>query len=126
VAANPLDASEQDIHEFIMAGFSAASVETLCSLGAFSPLARHQIISPNVLSTRLARGQRLSVSDRLFRLVQVMAMAEMLFGDGKKPSAGSANPRCVFRVPPIALLATSQGTRMVEEMLINVAEGLAF
>ena len=37
----PLDASEQDIHEFIMAGFSAASVETVCNLGAFSPVARH-------------------------------------------------------------------------------------
>lgn len=85
-----------------MAGFSAASVETLCSLGAFSPLARHQIISPNVLSTRLARGQRLSVSesDRLFRLVQVMAMAEMLFGDGQKAQRWLSKPKVRFSGAP--------------------------
>ncbi len=36
----PLDAPELDIHELITAGFSATSVEALCSLGALSPIAR--------------------------------------------------------------------------------------
>ncbi|APC18318.1 hypothetical protein BLL42_22290 [Pseudomonas frederiksbergensis] len=42
---SPRDASEQDIHEFITAGFSDASVETRCNLGA----PNHQIISLTIL-----------------------------------------------------------------------------
>lgn len=125
----PLDASELDIHELIIAGFSAASVEALCNLGALSPIARHQIISSTVLSTRLARGQRLSVSenDRLLRLAHVMAIAEVIFGDGQKAQRWLSKPKARFSGEnPITLLATSQGTRLVEELLIQVAEGLAF
>jgi len=98
----PLDASELDIHELITAGFSAASVEGLCNLSALSPIVRHQIISSTVLSTRLARGQRLSVSerDRLFRLAHVTVMAEVIFGDGQKAQRWLSKPNACFRVKP--------------------------
>ncbi|APC18313.1 antitoxin [Pseudomonas frederiksbergensis] len=125
----PVDASDQDIHELIEAGFSATSVKTLCDLGALSPVACSHIISLNTLNTRLARGQHLSVSesDRLFRHAHITAMAEVLFGDGKKARRWLSKSKARFSGEnPIALLSTSPGTRLVEEMLIQVAEGLAF
>jgi putative toxin-antitoxin system antitoxin component (TIGR02293 family) len=77
----------------------------------------------------LARGQRLSVSesDRLFRLAHVTAMAEVSFGDGQKAQRWLSKPKARFSGKHlITLLATSQGTRLVEQLLIQVAEGLAF
>ena len=125
----PTDASDQDIHELIEAGFSAGSVKALCDLGAISSLERDQIIPLKALKTRLARGQRLTVeeSDRLFRVAHIMAMAQTLFGDDEKAKHWlSKSKDCFSGKSPIAMLSTIQGTRRVEEMLIQLAEGLAF
>jgi putative toxin-antitoxin system antitoxin component (TIGR02293 family) len=125
----PIDASDQDIHEFITAGFWAARVKMLYDIGALSPATRNHIIALNALNFRLARGQRLSVSesDRLFRHAHITAMAEVLFGDSKKARRWlNKSKRRFSGETPNALLSTSQGTRLVEEMLIEVAEGLAF
>ncbi|MNC70908.1 hypothetical protein D3C75_1217680 [compost metagenome] len=52
-------------------------------------------------------------------------MAEALFGDVKKAQRWLSKPKQRFAwEQPIALLSTTQGTRMVEELLIQVAEGM--
>ncbi|MBV7547307.1 MbcA/ParS/Xre antitoxin family protein [Pseudomonas sp. PDM26] len=52
-------------------------------------------------------------------------MAEAVFGDGKKAQRWLSKPKQrVAMEQPFALLSTSEGTRLVEEMLIQVAEGL--
>ncbi|MFU2325079.1 antitoxin Xre/MbcA/ParS toxin-binding domain-containing protein [Pseudomonas sp. NFX98] len=123
-----LDASEQEIHALIVAGFAAERVKMFSDLDLYDAVALDQIIPLGTLYTRLARGQRLSLgeSDRLFRLAHVTAMAEALFGDIEKARRWLSKPKQRFAwQPPIALLSTTQGTRMVEELLIQVAEGLA-
>ncbi|MNI84957.1 hypothetical protein D3C73_1419060 [compost metagenome] len=66
-------------------------------------------------------------SDRLFRLAHITAMAEVVFGDTHKAQRWLSKSKARFSGEnPIALLSTSPGTRLVEEMLIQVAEGLAF
>ncbi|MNP84731.1 hypothetical protein D3C76_1841620 [compost metagenome] len=51
----------------------------------------------------------------------------MLFGDVQKAQRWLCKPKQRFAgEPPISLLCTSQGTRLIEELLIQVAEGLAF
>lgn len=99
----------------------------LSELGVYDAVALNQIIPLGTLNTRLARSQRLSLgeSDRLFRLAHVTAMAEALFGDVKKAQRWLSKPKQRFAwEQPIALLSTTQGTRMVEELLIQVAEGM--
>ncbi|MOA56829.1 hypothetical protein D3C78_1808900 [compost metagenome] len=94
-----------------------------------SPLERDQIISPKALKTRLARGQRLTVdeSDRLFRVAHIIAMAQTLFGDDEKAKHWlSKSKDCFSGKSPIAMLSTTQGTRLIEELLIQIAEGFAF
>jgi putative toxin-antitoxin system antitoxin component (TIGR02293 family) len=123
-----IDASEQEIHELIAAGFAAESVKMLSELGIYSAKALNQIIPLGTLNTRLARSERLSLgeSDRLFRLAHVTAMAEALFGDAQTAQRWLSQPKKRFaRQQPIDLLSTTQGTRLVEELLIQVAEGLA-
>lgn len=125
----PTDASDRDIHQLIEAGFSAGDVKALCDFCRMSPLELDQMISPNTLKTRLARGQRLTVdeSNRLFRVAHIIAMAQTVFGDDEKAKHWlSKSKNCFSGKSPIATLSTIQGTHQVEEMLIQLAEGLAF
>jgi putative toxin-antitoxin system antitoxin component (TIGR02293 family) len=125
----PTDASDQEIHELIEAGFSAGSVKALCELGAITPLERDQIIPLERLRTRLARGQRLTVeeSDRLFRIAHIIAMAQVLFGDHEKARRWLSKSKHRFSGKnPVGMLSTTQGTRIIEEMLIRMAEGFVF
>lgn len=50
----PIDASEQEIHKRIAAGFSAGTAKTFCDLDVFNAGAFHQIVPLNTLHTRLA------------------------------------------------------------------------
>lgn len=125
----PIDASDQDIHELIEEGFLAASVKLLCDRGTLSDAERDHIIPLKPLKKRLADGQRLSVdqSDRLFRVAHITAMAEVLFESDEKARRWLSKPKTRFSgKSPIAMLSTSPGTRQVEEVLIQFAEGLVF
>jgi len=125
----PVDASEQAIHQRIVAGFSAATANTFCALDVFSEQAFHQIVSLNTLQRRLARGQLLSrgESDRLFRLAHVSAMAQVVFGDKHKAQRWLSKPKHRWAgQAPVALLCTHPGMGLVEQWLIQLAEGMAF
>jgi putative toxin-antitoxin system antitoxin component (TIGR02293 family) len=125
----PTTASDQGIHALIEAGFSAERVMRLCELGELSPEEFSHIMSFSILGNRLSLGEPLTVaeSDRLFRLVHIVTMAEVLFGNRKKARRWLSKSKERFSgEKPIALLSTSQGTRLVEEMLIQVSEGQAF
>jgi putative toxin-antitoxin system antitoxin component (TIGR02293 family) len=125
----PIRASDQDIHDLIEAGFPASIVDKLCDHGTISVEARDLIIPLKTLKTKLMLDQRLTVdeSDRLFRVAHITAMAVVLFGDNEKAENWLTKPKPRFSgKSPIAMLSTTQGTRRVDEMLIQVAEGLVF
>jgi putative toxin-antitoxin system antitoxin component (TIGR02293 family) len=125
----PIDASDSDLHEMIFAGFSIDRFNTFCELGKIPPHQREHIISHKTLSFRLSRGQKLTVdeSDRLFRNAYILAMAEVVFGNGEKARSWLSKPKSRFSgKDPIAMLATTPGSHQVEEMLIQVVEGIAF
>ena len=125
----PASASDQDIHNLIVVGFSADTIKTLCDIGTLNPTARNEIIALKTLKTRLARGQQLSLneSDRLFRIVHIIAMSEAIFGDQVKAKRWLLKPKdCFFGKSPIAMLSTTHGARQVEQMLIQLIEGMAF
>ena len=125
----PVDASEQEIHRLIEVGFPATTLKTLCELGQISPAECDQILARKTLATLLARGQRLTVgeSGQLFRLVHIIAMAEALFGNEEKARRWLCKIKTELSgQTPMVMLSTFPGTRRVEEMLIQVAEGFAF
>jgi putative toxin-antitoxin system antitoxin component (TIGR02293 family) len=125
----PSNASDLQIHELIVARFSAASAMALYEQYTFSVSVLNKIIPMNRLCLRLGRGQRLTLgeSDRLFRLAHVTALAEAVFGDKEKAQRWLNKPKQRFSSEkPIELLSTSQGTLLVEELLIEVYEGGTF
>lgn len=124
----PAGASELEIHQLIEAGFSSDCVNSLRAVGALSPAGLNIIIPLRTLNTRLLRGQRLtpSESDRLFRVAHITAMAETLFGNETKARRWLGKRKNSFLgSSPIAMLSTSQGTRAVEELMLQIAEGYA-
>ncbi|TKJ72407.1 antitoxin [Pseudomonas sp. CFBP13508] len=125
----PIDASDQDIHDLIEAGFPASIVNHLYDHGTISVEARDLIISLKALKTKLMLNQRLTVdeSDRLFRVAHTTAMAAVVFGDDEKAENWLTKPKSRFSGKnPIAMLSTTQGTRRVDELLIQLVEGLVF
>lgn len=124
----PRNASDQEIHNLIEAGFPATTLKMLCEIGQISPVECDRITPRKSLSTLLARERQLSVreSDRLFRHIHIIAMAEAIFGNEEKAKRWLRKIKSELRGrPPMAMLTTSPGTRRVEEMLIQVAEGFA-
>ncbi|MCU1736727.1 MULTISPECIES: antitoxin Xre/MbcA/ParS toxin-binding domain-containing protein [unclassified Pseudomonas] len=125
----PTDASELEIHEMIQFGFEASRLMKLCDQGDVTPLERDQIIPLKTLKTRVAKDQRLTVeeSDRWFRAAHITAMADALFGNDEKAKRWLSKSKDRFSgKSPMAMLSTIQGTRQVEEMLIQLAEGFSF
>jgi len=77
----------------------------------------------------LARDQRLTLeeSDRLFRIANITAMAQALFCNDEKAMRWlSKSKRRFSGKNPVGMLSTTQGTRLIEEMLIGMAEGFVF
>ncbi len=125
----PEDASENQIHNRIVDGFPATRLIELCEKGEMTPLERDQIIPLRTLKTRLSKNQPLTVSesDRLFRAAHITAMAETIFADRDKAKRWLNKPKERFNGDsPMAMLVTLQGTRQVEEMLVQIAEGYSF
>jgi putative toxin-antitoxin system antitoxin component (TIGR02293 family) len=125
----PADAADKSIHDIIAAGIEPTRVKAWCEQSTFSADALSQVIPMSIFHRRLARGQRLTLgeSDRLFRLAHVTALAETVFGSKEKARSWLCKPKqCFADFPPIALLSTSPGTRLIEELLIELANRLAF
>lgn len=123
----PPDATEHAIHELIETGFSASHLQALCDQEKILPAMQERVIPLKTLVSRCKENQSLSLeeSDRLFRLVHVIAMSDAVFGDQKKARRWLSKPkRQLAGKSPTELLSTSAGTHQVEELLIRVAEGL--
>ncbi|SDI12261.1 putative toxin-antitoxin system antitoxin component, TIGR02293 family [Pseudomonas abietaniphila] len=124
-----VNASDLDIHDMIVAGFSVSLIKMLCDDGTLSDEERDRIIQPKTLKTRLSANQLLTLpeSDRLFRFVHITAMAEVIFGDKVKAKQWLSKPKARFLgESPSSMVATTFGTHLVEEMLIQVSEGMSF
>lgn len=121
----PIVASDQDIHEYIEAGFLPDCAVALFKLGAIGPSELNRIIPLRVLKTRMATRRRLTLreSDCLFRFAHVIASAIAIFGNENKATRWLSKPKARFsgRIP-FLMLSTLQGTRLVEEMLMEIAD----
>lgn len=86
-----------------------------------------RVIGPRrTIDRRLKGGERLSPdeSDRLARFVTVLSLATGIFGDKAAAMRWLNAPKRRFEgQPPIALLRTDAGTRLVEKVLQQARHG---
>jgi putative toxin-antitoxin system antitoxin component (TIGR02293 family) len=113
-------------------GLPTESVAQLRALGISFTEVAEIVIPPRTLKHRIARGERLSTeeSERLLRVVRILAFADRVFGDHEKalgwlripdprlPGSETEDRSC------LSLLRTEAGGKAVESKLWAIAEGI--
>ncbi|MDQ2695671.1 MAG: DUF2384 domain-containing protein [Pseudomonadota bacterium] len=87
----------------------------------------HALIIPRrTLTHRRHRREPLSreESERAVRVARLTALAETVFGDRDRAFRWLRAPKRREGKPPLALLVTEAGARLVEEMLYRIDDGI--
>ena len=120
-------ATESEILRLVEERLSPTVIKRLCALGLEREEIDNVVISSRTIQHRSIRRQKLTVeeSDRVFRLIRVLSAAELVYGSRKRALAWLRRPheRLAGR-SPFSLLKTDTGSRMVEERLIQIDEGM--
>ena len=85
------------------------------------------IIPLRTLQHRRSRREKLTVeeSDRVLRAIRVLSLAECVYGSRERALAWLRKPLAQLgERAPLSLLTTDVGSRIVEERLIQVDEGM--
>jgi putative toxin-antitoxin system antitoxin component (TIGR02293 family) len=109
-------------------GFPVQTVDRLVQTGRLSAAEVDQTIVPRkTLSHRRKIGTLTAEqSDRLARVMRVIAAAEETFGTEAKAAQWLRRPtEALGGEAPIALLDTSEGSREVERLLGQIGHGIA-
>ena len=120
--------SDLDLDDAIRSGLPVKAVESVVKAGALRASELHALVIPRrTLAHRKHRVGRLSreQSDRLARVVRVVASAEEAIGDGAKAARWLRKPNRTLRGRrPLDLLASDVGARLVEQELGRIEHGL--
>ena len=85
------------------------------------------VIPPRTLKHRRARKEPLSMeeSDRLVRVARLFELAVRIFGDPEKARRWLTKPKVRFEEhTPLSMMRSELGGRGVEEMLVQIDEGM--
>jgi putative toxin-antitoxin system antitoxin component (TIGR02293 family) len=120
-------ATEGEILRLVEGKLAPAVIKRLISLGLQRAEIDAAIIPLRTLQHRRSRREKLTVeeSDRVLRMIRVLALAESVYGSRERALAWSRRPhdRLDHR-PPLSLLNTDTGSRIVEELLVQIDEGM--
>jgi putative toxin-antitoxin system antitoxin component (TIGR02293 family) len=120
------EAARRITFDRVRAGLNVADVVVLISEGILTTEEIHKVIPPRTLARRKSVGEPLTVeeSDRVARLVRVVARAARVFEDPELRGAWlrTGNP-ALGGERPIDLAITDMGARRVETVLDRIAWG---
>jgi putative toxin-antitoxin system antitoxin component (TIGR02293 family) len=120
-------ASEQEILRIVEGRLGASVIKRLLGLGLVRAEIDAAVIPSRTLQHRRSRRERLTLeeSDRVLRLVRILSTAEAVYGNRERALAWlrRPNPRLDGR-SPISLVKTDTGSRIVEELLTQIDEGM--
>ncbi len=119
--------SDADVLRLVEDRMSLRVIARLSALGLERAEIDSAVIPSRTLQHRRARREKLTVeeSDRVLRVFRVLALAETVYGSRDRALAWLRRPNARFesRVP-LSLLKTDTGSRMVEELLGQIDEGM--
>jgi putative toxin-antitoxin system antitoxin component (TIGR02293 family) len=120
-------ATESDILRVVEERLAPAVIKRLAELGLERAEIDEVVIPARTLQHRRSRRERLTVeeSDRVLRVIRALSSAETVYGGRERALAWMrrGNARLDGR-SPLSLLKTDTGSRMVEELLIQIDEGM--
>ena len=120
-------ATESDILRLVESRLAPSIIKRLMALGLIRSEIDDIVIPSRTLQHRRSRREKLTIeeSDRVLRVVRVLSAAEIVYGSRERALAWLRKPlpRLGGRTP-LSLLRTDTGSRIVEELLIQIDEGM--
>jgi putative toxin-antitoxin system antitoxin component (TIGR02293 family) len=123
----PNTSSKADVLRVIENRLPTSTIKRLAALGLTRAEIDANVIPSRTLQHRRARREKLTLeeSDRVLRMLRVLASVEDVYSTRERALAWlrRPNPRLEDRTP-LSLLKTDTGSRMVEELLMQIEDGM--
>jgi putative toxin-antitoxin system antitoxin component (TIGR02293 family) len=123
----PYPAPESDILRIVENRLAPSAITHMTELGFTRAEINSTVIPSRTLTHRRSRREKLTLeeSDRVMRVVRVLAATERVYGNRERALAWLRKPKARLdgRVP-LSLLTSDAGSRLVEELLIQIDEGM--
>lgn len=120
-------ATEADLLRIVEERLSPATINRLIKLGLERSEIDATVIPLRTLQHRRSRREKLTIeeSDRVLRVIRVVSFAESVYGTRQRALAWlrTPHPRLEGR-SPLSLLKTDMGSRIVEDLLVQIDEGM--
>jgi putative toxin-antitoxin system antitoxin component (TIGR02293 family) len=120
-------ATEADILRIVEERLAPAVINRLLTLGLERSEIDATVIPLRTLQHRRSRREKLTVeeSDRVLRVIRAVSLAESVYGRRERALEWlrKSHPRLEGR-SPLSLLKTDTGSRIVEELLTQIDEGM--
>jgi putative toxin-antitoxin system antitoxin component (TIGR02293 family) len=120
-------ATESDILRLVEGRLGASVIKRLSALGLERSEIDEVVIPSRTLQHRRSRREKLTMeeSDRVLRVIRVLSSAEAVYGSRERALAWLRKPQVRLEGrSPLSLLKTDTGSRIVEETLIQIDEGI--
>ena len=118
---------ERELVHMVESGLPLKVIHRLIDRGLSKDEVFSIIVNPRTLKHRKSRHQPLSreESERAVRAVRILAQAQAVFGDETSALAWlRAHKKRFGGRSPFQMLSTEPGGRLVEEMLVQIDEGM--
>jgi putative toxin-antitoxin system antitoxin component (TIGR02293 family) len=120
-------ATEGDILRIVEGRLAPSVIKRLSALGLERSEIDAVVIPTRTLQHRRSRRQKLTVeeSDRVLRVIRVLSLTESIYGGRERALEWLRMPNArLDGRAPLSLLKTDTGSRIVEELLIQIDEGM--
>jgi len=119
-------ATETEVLRIVERRLPTSAINRILALGLQRSEIDATIIALRTLQHRRSRREKLTTeeSDRVLRLLRVISLAESVYSSRERALQWlrTAHPRLEGRTP-LSLLTTDTGSRMVEQLLVQIDEG---
>lgn len=119
--------TEQELLDIVERQLPASSIKRLLALGITRSEVDALVIPLRTLQHRRSRREKLTVdeSDRVLRVMRLLSQAESLYESRERALAWLRRPNArLGERAPLELLKTDAGSRIVEELLVQIDEGM--
>ncbi len=123
----PVPKTDQPMLDIVERQLPTSAINRLVALGITRPEIDSLVIPLRTLQHRRSRRQKLTVeeSDRVLRVARLLSQAKSVYGSRERALAWLRRPHPRLRSrTPLNTLKTDTGSRLVEELLVQIDEGM--
>jgi putative toxin-antitoxin system antitoxin component (TIGR02293 family) len=120
-------ATEKEILRLVEGRLAPSVIKRLIMLGLERSEIDETVIPSRTLQHRRSRREKLTLeeSDRVLRIVRILSFAEAVYENRERALAWLRKPHVRLEGrAPLSLVKTDTGGRIVEELLIQIDEGM--